>query len=109
MTIWTINIILVLTFQMGITIDSNIKEVMTFCQNNGHKFLAISDGGKNNQFKRDFLYSSYKSDLRGKIVNDFSPFIFTLETNVDTLIIWNSTRSITTLDLYYSHAQRVNI
>ena len=90
MTIWTINIILVLTFQMGITIDSNIKEVMTFCQNNGHKFVAISHDGKNNQFKRDFIYSSYKSDLRGKIVNDFSPFIFTLETNVDTLIIWKN-------------------
>ena len=92
MNICTINIILVLTltFQMVITIDSNIKEVMTFCQNNGHKFVAIWDNGENNKFKRDFLYSSYKNDLRGKIVNDFSPFTFTLETNVDTLIIWKN-------------------
>ena len=79
-TILTLSVI----FHYGFAYHLYIEEILKFCKNNGHKFVALSGDQKSIQTKKYFLESSHRKYLRSKIFNGLQ--FFQSDSDLDTLI-----------------------
>ena len=83
MNYWKIVIFISINF--GLVISYHI-EVTKFCHDNGLNFVSFWGHNKSSNAKKYLLKSSFKNNLRSRVVEDLSPFTFLSTSNIDTLI-----------------------
>ena len=80
--------------QQGVSCNYSLvlEEVANFCQNNGHKYVALWGNQNSYNSKKDFLKISSSKNLNSRII--FSEDLHPSITNMDTLIMEDKNKNL---------------